>query len=371
MARRIILGVASIWGLAVFCGVGADTLFVAGADGVYAFEFEPETGRLGPAMLAAKMESPSCLAAHPAGWFLLTACNTGEGAPGGGLLVSSFVDPNTGTLTETGRVETGGTSAADVEVDARRGAAFVANDGGGTVAGFPLGMDGSLGARAIWIEHEGSSVVLPRQARPQPQEVRVSPDGRHVYVPDLGTDEVFIYEFGEDGVLRPAPVRTAKTGEGAGPRRLDFHPSLPALYLVTEMSSRVTLFRRDPGDGSLTALQSMATVPEAFLRKNTGAAIGVHPGGGFLYASNCGHDSIAVYRVDEQGFLAPVEYRSSGGKTPLHFAIHPSGKWLVAGNRDSGNLVVFSIDSKTGKLDPAGEPVAVWAPVNLVFAPAP
>lgn len=373
MAPRMICGAFWVCALAWVTQARSETLFVAGGDGIYAFGFDPGAGYLSPAMLAAKLDSPSALAAHPSGWFLLGACSRagGSSAPAPSQLVSFFVEPNTARLNEIGRVDTGGGNAVHVEVDAGRGAVFVANATGGSVAGFPLGADGTLGARAVWIEHEGRGVVLPRQAAPHPSQVRISPDGRHVYVPDLGTDEVFIYEYGQGGVLHPASNPVAKAGEGDGPCHLDFHPRLPMAYLTNEISSRVAVFERNPVDGSLTAMQCLSSLPSGFHGKNACSQIRVHPQGGFVYAANRGHQSIAVFRVDEKGLLSPVEYQSTGGKAPRDFVIHSSGKWLIAGNQDSGNLAVFAIDPTSGELEPTGEPVAVWGPACLVFAPAP
>lgn len=371
MALRIICGAFWVCALAWITQARGETLFVAGGDGVYAFEFDPESGRLGPAMLAAKLDAPAWLAAHPSGWFLLGACNQEGGGAAASQLASFFVEPNTARLNEIGRVETGGAKAVYVEVDAAKGAVFVANAAGGTVAGFPLGADGKLGPRAVWIEHEGRGVVLPRQAEPHPHQVRVSPDGRHVYVPDLGTDEVFIYEYAKGGVLHPAANPVAKAGEGDGPCHLDFHPRLPVVYLTNEISSRVAVFQRNPQDGSLTALQCISSIPPDFRGKNACAEIRVHPQGGFVYASNRGSNSLAVFRVDEKGLLSPVQHQSSGGKSPGTFALHSSGKWLIAANQESGNLAVFAVDPSTGRLAATGEPVPVWGPVCLVFAPAP
>ena len=370
MARLIILCAAWIWIWAGMPQAGADTLFVAGGDGIYAFDFDPQTGGLSPALLAAKLESPSALAADPSGWFLLATSNGSHPQPSG-QLVSFFVDPNRATLSEIGRVATGGANAAFVEHDPQRGVVFVANDQGGSIAGFPFGMDGKLGGRAVWIKHEGSSVLLPRQAEPHPCQVRRSPDGKHVYVPDLGTDEVFIYEYDERGVLRPAASPTAKVGEGEGPYHLDFHPVLPIVYLTNEISSRITVFQRDPRSGSLTAIQSIGTLPRSFRGSNACSEIRVHPKGGFVYVSNEGHNSIAIFHADERGFLSPVEYQGSGGKVPRHFALDASGKWLIAGNRESGNLIVFSIRPDTGRIAPIDEPIPVWAPAYLMMTQLP
>lgn len=371
MVRRIFVGIACVCALAPASPAGGERLFVAGGDGIYAFEFDPDSGRLSPAILAAKLDAPQALAVHPAGWYLLAT--GGESGPGEkkGYLKSFFVEPNTGNLHEISRADTGCAGPSLVEVDARRGAVFVTCEEGGGVAGFPLGMDGKLGARAVAIQHEGSSVRLPRQASPHPKGIRLSPDGHHLYVADLGTDEVFVYEFGDEGVLRPAVPSSTRAGEGDGPSRLDFHPSLPLVYLGNELSSRLTVFQRDPQSGALTARQSIPCLPPDWRGTSSGGAVRVHPGGAFVYASHCGHNSIAVLKADQEGYLTVVERQPAGGKMPRHFAIHPSGKWLVAGNQESGNLTVFSIDLQTGSLEPAGEAVPVWSPVCLEFAAAP
>jgi len=377
MVRWLIVCAALLLG----CGSGwaqdegersVDRLFVAGQNGIYAFEMEPETGVLRPPVLAAELASPSFLATHPSGWFLFATSNDGDRATrSSSHLVSYFIEPSTGLLHELSRRETGGTTSAYVEVDPLRSAVLVANYRWGSVAGFPLGVDGKLGKRALWIEHEGSSVILPRQSEPHPHAVRVSPDGNHLYVPDLGTDEVFIYQYEADGTVRPAPVRAAKVEEGDGPRHLDFHPELPVVYLLNEISSRITMFRRDPENGALTAYQSISLLPSGYEGGNSGAEVRVHPSGKFVYASNRGHDSIAVFRTDREGFLSLVEHQKTGGETPRHFTLHPSGRWLIVGNQGSGTVAVFAVDEAEGTLEPKGDPRWVNRPACLVFAPSP
>jgi 6-phosphogluconolactonase len=175
------------------------------------------------------------------------------------------------------------------------------------------------------------------------------------------------------------PLKGSPTGEtfkttvikaGSGPRHLAFHPNGLFAYLINEMVATITVFAYEPDGAVLTELQTVSALPEGFSGFKSGAEIEVHPSGKFVYGSNRGHNSIAVFAVDEKsGKLGLVEHQSTQGKTPRHFAIDPTGKWLLAENQDSDNIVIFRIDQDSGKLSPTGDKVEVGAPVCIQFVP--
>lgn len=345
----------------------------APSKGIYAYRFQGATGQvtpLGTAGLAAETENPSFLAVHPNQRFLYAVNEVSryEGRDGGS--VSAFsIDRATGALTLLNRVSSRGGSPCHLSVDGTGKWLFVANYGGGSVAAFPLRDDGTLGEASAFVQHAGSSVNQARQAGPHAHAAVVSPDNRFVLAADLGVDRVFTYPLdAAAGGLATARPLAASIAPGSGPRHLAFRPDGKFVYVLNEMLSSVGAFRYDAGRGTLTGLQTLSTLPDGFTGDNSGAEIAVHPGSTFVYASNRGHDSIAIFRSDPaKGTLTAVDRVSTQGRTPRNFAIDPSGRFLVAANQNSGTLVTFKIDQATGGLTATGSPIQVPSPVCVVF----
>ncbi|MFT5465451.1 MAG: 6-phosphogluconolactonase [Verrucomicrobiales bacterium] len=345
-------------------------VYVAGGGGIHLLELDLETGVLVSKGVSAELAAASFLAVHPNGWFLFAANNDGDRKTGkSSHAVSFFIEPGSGKLHEMNAVETGGTASSYVELDARGRIALVANFGGGSIATFQIGLDGKLSERVSLAQHEGSSVKLPVQSEPHPHAIRISPDQRFAYAPDMGTDEVFIYGLDHaNAKLVPTLNPYAKVNEGSGPRHFDFHPTAAFAYLINQISSEITVFKRDVENGSLTAVQTVGSLPKDFVGNNSTAEIRVHPSGKFVYGSNRGHNSIAVFKIDEtSGLLTLVEHEPTRGESPRHFAIDPDGKWLIAGNQKSGSLAVFSIDSGTGELTAVGDVLEIPGPRCIVI----
>lgn len=346
----------------------------APSKGIYAYRFQSATGEvtpLGAAGLAAETENPSFLAVHPNQRFLYAVNEVSryEGKDAGS--VSAFaIDRATGTLTLLNRVSSRGGGACHLSLDRSGKWLFVANYGGGSVAAFPVHDDGTLGEASAFFQHEGKSVNAARQSGPHAHETVVSPDNRFVLAADLGLDKVFTYRLDPaKGGLAPGEPPFATIAPGSGPRHLAFRPDGKFVYVLKEMLSAVVAFRYDAGGGTLAELQTLSTLPEGFSGDNSGAELATHPSGKFLYASNRGDDSIAMFRVDAtKGTLTSAGRVSTQGKTPRGFAIDPSGRFLVAGNQNSGTVVVFRIDQQTGGLTPTGTVLQVGSPVNVVFS---
>ena len=168
--------------------------------------------------------------------------------------------------------------------------------------------------------------------------------------PILGLDTIFIYTL-DTAQRKLVEHRQVKLHPAAGPRHLTFHPTAPYVYVINELDSTITAFSWDASFGNLVAIQTISTLPENFTGNSTCADIHVTPNGKFLYGSNRGDDSLAVYRIDvSTGLLTLVEIVSVGGQTPRNFAIAPDGKFLLSANQDSNNIVIFSIDQDTGRL---------------------
>jgi 6-phosphogluconolactonase len=241
---------------------------------------------------------------------------------------------------------------------------FVANYGGGSVAEYPVHDDGSLGESSAFVQHAGSSANKSRQSGPHGHSTVLSPDGKSVFVADLGLDQILSYKVGG---LTPNDPPFTKIAPGSGPRHLAFTPNGKFAYVMTEMTASVVAFKYAGGK-----LEELQTLPTTEMAPNvSGAEIAVHPSGKFVYSSTRGANLIDVFAIDSaKGTLTPVERTPSGGKTPRNFGIDPTGAYLFADHQDSDNVVIFRIDAKTGKLTPSGDVLEAGNPVCVVFVPA-
>jgi 6-phosphogluconolactonase len=344
----------------------------SGSKGIYAYRFDAGTGEINSLGLTAETEDPAFLVADVSGRFLYAAneINQFEGEKSGS--VSAFsIDRNTGKLTLLNRVSSMGGMPAHVSLDPTGRYLLVANYGGGSVAAFPVQKDGGLGKASSFVQHAGSSVNHERQTAPHPHQVITSKHDRFVFVPDLGLDEVLIYRFdAANGSLTPNDPPFARTDPGAGPRHFALHPSGRFAYAVNELQSTVSVFSYDAKAGSLHSIQTLTTLPKDFNGHNSTAEILTDAKGGFLYLSNRGNDSIAVFAIDSKnGTLSPVQNIPSGGKTPRNFAIDPTGLWLFVANQDSNNIALFRVDSHTGRLTRTQTVLQIAAPACVIFVP--
>ena len=340
--------------------------------GIYVYKFDSATGKLAPLGLAAESRNPSFLAIHPNHRFLYAANEIGDlgGQKSGG--VSAFaMDRKTGKLTLLNEVPSQGVDPCHLIVDKTGKYLLVANYSSGSVAAFPILADGRLGKASSFIQHTGHGIDPERQEGPHAHCILVSPDNRYALAADLGTDHVVVYRFdATQGKLTPNNPPYAEVKAGSGPRHLAFHPNGKFLYVNSEMGNIVTVFAYDAAHGTLKELQTITTLPKDFRGQSTTAEIVVHPSGRFLYCSNRGHESIAVYAIDPvKGTLTEVEIVSSGGKEPRNFELDPSGHYLISANQNSDNLTVFRIDVNTGRLTPAGQVLEIGAPVCVKFVP--
>ena len=179
---------------------------------------------------------------------------------------------------------------------------------------------------------------------------------------------VFRLLTAEDSKSKLERHSTWKAKPGAGPRHLAFHPEGRWLYSINELDATLTVLAFDNQSGILTEKQTIGTLPVDFTDPNTTAEVVVHPNGRFVYCSNRGHDSTAVFGIDtDTGRLTLIEIEPTRGGHPRFIGIEPSGKYLIAANRDADNLVSFKIDSETGKLTPTGHEVRIPQPVCVVF----
>jgi 6-phosphogluconolactonase len=340
--------------------------------GIYAYRYNGATGEVTPIGLAAETSNPTFLAVHPNHRFLyaVNEDNQYQGQTAGS--VSAFaIDSVTGQLKLLNRVSSKGTGPCHVSLDHTAKWLFVSNYAGGSVAAFPVREDGSLGEASNFFQHVGSSADPQRQAGPHAHVAMVSPDNRRVLVADLGLDEILSYRLDRTTGLTPDTPPFTKVAPGTGPRHIIFSGNGQFVYSLNELASNIIVFRYDAASGSLTELQTIKTLPADFTGSNSTAEIEMHPNGKFLYASNRGHDSIAIFAVHQaQGTLTPLGWASTRGKTPRNFALDPSGSFLLAANQDTNNVAIFRVDSVFGGLTPTGDTLDLPSPVSIVFAAA-
>jgi 6-phosphogluconolactonase len=342
-----------------------------GGKGIYAFRLDSATGKPTSLGLAAETAEPSFLGADSSNRFLYAVNETANynGQPTGA--VSAFaIDPKTGKLSFLNEVSSRGEDPAHVALDRTDRYALVSNYTGGSVAVFPVLKDGRLGEASWFVQHQGSSVDPQRQKGPHAHAIALSPDNRFAVVADLGLDQLLVYGFDAAKGTLGAKPQVVAASPGAGPRHLVFSSDGRFLYAINEMQSTVATYSYDSATGALHELQTISTLPKGYSGSNTAAEIDIHPSGQFLFASNRGEDSIAVFAIDSiTGRLTYVETHSTGGKTPRNFAVDPTGSWLLAANQDSDDIVVFRIDRKSGRLTPTGDMLQVSSPTCLKFVP--
>ena len=351
--------------------VGAYTGPQSESKGIYAYRLDVSTGKLAPLGLAGEMVSPGFLAVHPNGRFLYAVNEVAEiDGKKGGAVNAFALDHSTGKLTLLNQQPSKGVAPCHLSVDKMGKTILVANYGG-TAAAFPIQPDGRLSEASSVVEHKGSSTNPTRQEGAHPHGIYLDPANKFAVVPDLGQDKVLVYRFDSArGALVANNPPSASLKPGAGPRHFAFHPRARYAYVINELNSTITAFSYDSLKGILTEIQSISTLPKDFKGENTTAEIAIHPSGKFLYGSNRGDDSIAVFHIDPgKGTLTAVQYQSTLGKTPRNFGIDPTGKFLLAANQDSNNLVVFRIDPRTGHLSQTGVPVDAPMPACVVFVP--
>lgn len=288
--------------------------------------------------------------------------------------VSTFsVDHRTGSITLLNRVPSLGGLPANITIDEEGKSVLIANYQSGSVAVFPVRENGSLGDACDVIQHEGAGADSERQASAHAHSIVFSPDGRFVFVVDLGMDKILGYRLDtKGGSPKLGGQATAfDSGPGTGPRQMCFHPNGKYAYLIHELRSVVAALSYDSEKGHFTEMQTIATIPERFTGENKCGGIGISADGRYLYGSNRGHDSIVVFDIDpHNGELAHKENVPSGGTWPREFTIDLTGNLLLAANQRSDNIATFEISRTTGRLTATGHQVKVGRPVSVQVIPA-
>jgi len=339
---------------------------------IYRCRLDLATGAPTAPRVAAEVPNPSFLAIHPSRRFLYCV-NEGRGFAGteGGGVSAFAISPGSGELTLLNQRPSGGAWPCHITLDRQGSYLLGANYGGGSVFVLPIGKDGRLGERTAFIQHTGRGVHPKRQTAPHAHSINLDAANRFAFAADLGLDKILVYRFdAAKGTLAPHEPPFVATAPGAGPRHFAMHPCGKWAYAINELNSTVTAYAYDAARGVLKPVQTVSTLPKGFDGANACAEVLLHPSGKFLYGSNRGHESIAIFAVDAAtGKLRGLGQEPTRGKHPRNFRIDPTGAYLLAANRDTSNVVVFRIDGETGALKATGHSVKVPGPacVKMVW----
>ncbi|WP_134685698.1 lactonase family protein [Brevibacillus migulae] len=333
--------------------------------GITIYAFQQQTGELRYIDNVTGIENPSYLVIHPQKSQLYAVSEMMESqGKQSGLVVAYAVDPHTGKLSPVNHQFSEGSAPCYLSLDRTGTHVLVANYGGGTISLLPLEENGQLAPAACTIHHQGSS-VKPQQNAPHPHFIQYDPGHSYVFVADLGIDQLLLYRL-EPASLSLMLHQTVSLPAGAGPRHIAFHPERDYVYVINELDSTITAYTFSREAGMLHAIQTISTLPDGWEGRNDCADIHLSPCGRFLYGSNRGHDSIAVYRIDDAtGRLARLEHVSTHGLKPRNFVIAPNGRFLLAANQGSDNIFTFQIDPQTGRLQKISELAGISQPVCL------
>jgi 6-phosphogluconolactonase len=354
---------------------GADSMLYVGSytgdgsksEGITLLKFSESDGAISVVGTAAKTPSPSFLAWHPTS-NVLYAVNESTSA------ASAYRrDQTTGMLQALATHPVGPTenqAGCHLVVAPQANILVTAQYSGGSVSVFPITENGDLAPRSQFIKHEPLTID-GKITQPRGHSTTLAPDGKSVLVNDLGNDRIYVYAIDAKTRKLGEPARSFATlATGAGPRHGAFSPNGSVYYCLNEINSTITSFTWNADQMALTSTTTIPTLPPDFTGKNSTAEICVSSDGKFVYASNRGHDSIVVGRVDDAatGALTPIQHHPSGGKTPRNFTLSPSGRWLLAAHQGTDNVVVHAVDPSTGKLTMTPHAVTVGKPVCLLFA---
>ncbi len=332
--------------------------------GIHAFRFDSENGALQPLHRTTDIQNPFFLSVSPDQRFLYAINAEKFGGADDEFVAAYALQDRTGRLKKLNQQSARGTASCYLDVDATGKTVVVANYASGSVASLPVKEDGMLGEAATFVQHTGSSIDSERQKGPNAHSIVISPDNRFALAADLGIDKILIYQLdAATAKLTPNEAQPfAKMQPGSGPRHITFHPNGRHVYVINELANTVTCFDYTPASGTLTERQTLTTLPDGFGGKSYTADLKITPDGKFLYGTNRGHDSIASYRIGDDGRLTLLSIDPSLGKGPQNLLITPDGRWLLCANMPGNSVVVFRIDSTSGKITASGTPVEMPMP---------
>lgn len=336
--------------------------------GIYRTRMNLGSGELSKPRLAAELKGPGFLALHPTLDNLYAIGTPIDGEPS---VVAYTVGRPKNRLSLVNSVAIGDGGAAHLAIDQTGAVLLTAQYSGGSVGVFRLNEDGSIKERTQLIKHKGGSgVVGNRQDSPHPHWVGFSPDNQYALVPDLGLDQVLIYRVDHQAATL-LPHGSVQLPPGSGSRHMKFHSNGRWAYVLNELTLTVTQLVWNPEAGTLTAMETLPTVPKKVLAKESfksASEIRIHPNGRFLYCGNRGHDTITVCRIHQKdGSLSRVEIENSRSAMPRNFNLTPDGKWLVVAGQDSNTVGSFSVNQNSGTIQYSQHIVQAPSPICILF----
>lgn len=332
--------------------------------------FDTITGKLSTPELINEAQAPGFFVVHPDGKHLYSTVSV-DNLPNqeGGALSAYRVDAKTGELSFINSLPSHGKEPCHISLDGKGTHVLAANYNSATAVACSILPDGSLGKETGFVQNTGSSINKERQNEAHAHSIRIDPSNRYALVCDLGADKILIYRYdAKNGTLKPNTPACIKSTPGAGPRHSIFHPNGKYFYAANELSNTVSVYSWNAQKGVLREVQQISTLPADFKRFSKMAEIAVSPNGKYLYCTNRGHNSIAVFKIEAKtGKLSFLQHIDTKGDMPRNFTFDPSSHWLILANHESNNIVVYKIDPTTGMLSQHGEPIALAAPFCLRF----
>jgi 6-phosphogluconolactonase len=340
--------------------LGTYTTWPGGGTGIGLASYDQTTGQLRATGVFPGVANPSFVIESGRTLYAVNEQSSGS--------VTSIAVGAGGGLRIINTQSTGGADPCHLALDPSGRYLLSANYSSGSVSVHPVKADGGLGARTDLVTHKGSGPDRERQEGPHAHQVLPDLAGKHLLAVDLGTDSVYSYQL-DTTTGKLALVGTAKVKAGAGPRHLAFHPTGAFAYIANELDSTIVAAAYDADRGVLTPGQALRTVPAGAptTPRNYPAEVVVSADGRFVYVSNRGHDSVALFAVEQGGArLRFVETVPTGGKFPRHVTFDPSGRFLFAANQNSNTVTSFRVDPATGRLTASGVPLSSPIPVCVV-----
>jgi 6-phosphogluconolactonase len=350
---------------------GTQTVEGSTSHGIYGYRWEPASGELQAAGLAAESDNPTFLAIDPDAQYLYAANEIASFEAQASGAVSAFaIDHDAAKLKAINKVLSLGTGTCHVTVDHLGRAAFCANYSGGSATSFVLSYNGQISDPVSHFQYSGHGPNKERQEAPHAHRVTVSPDNRFLLVNDLGLDCIHIYHLDDKNAkLTPNQPRQWTATPGSGPRALRFHPNGRFAYCVHELVSQVEVLEWDREKGTLQSVQKVSLIPDGYHGLTRGCDIVITRDGHYAYAANRDYDCLVSFAVDaKDGRLTLLARGSCGGKIPRHLALDPTERWVLVANEQSDLIAVFARDEKTGKLAESGKSFPISKPQCLVFA---
>jgi 6-phosphogluconolactonase len=335
-------------------------------EGIFVYQYDAAAGHLERTQAVPSLANPTFLAIHPSKRFLYAVSEVDNHAGQKQSAASAYaINPATGQLSLINHVSSPGLGACHIALSPDARHVVIANYGNGSVAVLPVNGDGSLGEATDYVEHHGHG-PHPNQDSAHAHCTTFSPDGKIAYVNDLGIDKVMAYRL-EGGKLVPHKIPFLSVASGAGPRHVAFHPNGREGYIINELDNTIDVVDYDAKTGELRPKQTISTLPDDYNQVSYCADVHVHPNGKFVYGSNRGHNSIALFMIGATGLLMPAGHFSTRGNWPRNFAIDPGGQRLWVANHRSDDVFAFNIDPHSGELTPTGQSITLSRPVCVKF----